>query len=79
MLQNISGWLREKAFAAVCTSQWLFNNGSYSECKLELPTWMSLYMQQVMQQVFKSKVCETKSLTPASNRMTETDTMILQM
>ena len=28
-----------------------------------------------MQQVFKSKVCETKSLAPASSRMTETDTI----
>ena len=27
----------------------------------------------------KSIVCEMKSLAPASNRMTETDTMILQM
>ena len=27
----------------------------------------------------KSEVCETKSLAPASNRMTKTDTMILQM
>ena len=32
-----------------------------------------------MQQVFKSIVCETKSLAPAANRMTETDTMILQV
>ena len=31
MLQNISGWLREKAFAAVCIDEYI-NNGS----KLEL-------------------------------------------
>ena len=31
------------------------------------PPSMSLYMQEV----FKSKVCETKSLAPASNRMSD--------
>ena len=56
-------------------SEWKLLN----KCKLELLALTPSNNLDVSVHATSSKVCETKSLAPASNRMTETDTMILQM